>query len=115
MDARPDLMAWNSLFISVSLKIGKIYFQTADMEQTLASAHKEDRWKWVDENFVREAVDIYIWLLKHPEQKDAALSCSFEYLYAHAKDSPDSPLSPKLIFKGYIEKYLGEDYDKFFP
>lgn len=106
MNAESSLYAWNNLFISIALKIGKIYFETSDMNLTLSSVHKEKRWKWVDENFIREATEIYLWLLNHPEEKDRALSCSFEYLSSHVKNSPLSSLSPRIIEGGYLKEYL---------
>ena len=31
MNVQNSLLAWNYLFISISLKIGRIYFETADI------------------------------------------------------------------------------------
>lgn len=114
MNVQNSSLQWNRLFISVSLKIGKIYFQTSDMNLTLFSAHSEERWQWVDESFVKKATEIYIWLLNNPKEENTALSCSFEYLLSHVQDTPSSPLIPKLTESEYLKKYLGADYDNFF-
>ncbi len=113
MNAQTNLLEWNNLFISISLKIGKIYFETSDMDLTLSKAHKEERWRWVDKTFIQEAEEIYVWLLNHPSQENNARSCSFEYLYYHVKENPFSPLIPKIIESGYFKQYLGKDYDIF--
>lgn len=113
MNAQNSLLAWNYLFISISLKIGRIYFETAAIDQALNKAHKEERWKWVDEIFVKEAEEIYVWLLNNPKEEKNALSCSFEYLYHHVKENPSSPLVPKIIDSGYLKQYLGKDYNNF--
>ena len=47
MNGHFGLQAWNYIFLSVALKIGQIYFTTSDMDLTLSTAHKEERWKWV--------------------------------------------------------------------
>ena len=75
------------------------------------NSHKEERWKWVDESFVKEAEVIYRWLLKNPRDKDKVLCCSFEYLLSHVKDNPTSPLAPRFDDSPYLKKYLGKDYD----
>lgn len=111
MNGHFGLQAWNYIFLSVALKIGQIYFTTSDMDLTLSTAHKEERWKWVDESFVKEAEVIYRWLLKNPKDKDKALCCSFEYLLSHVKDTPTSPLAPRFDDSPYLKKYLGKDYD----
>lgn len=111
MNGHFGLQAWNYIFLSVALKIGQIYFTTSDMDLTLSSAHKEERWKWVDESFVKEAEVIYRWLLKNPRDKDKVLCCSFEYLLSHVKDTPTSPLAPRFDDSPYLKKYLGKDYD----
>ena len=113
MNAQTSLLEWNNLFISISLKIGKIYFETSDMDLTLSKVHKEERWRWVDKTFIQEAKEIYVWLLNHPSQENNACSCSFEYLYYHVKENPSSPLIPKIIESRYFKQYLGKDYDIF--
>ena len=113
MNVQNSLLAWNYLFISISLKIGRIYFETADINLAISKAHKEERWKWVDESFVKEAEEIYVWLLNNPKEENNALSCSFEYLYHQVKENPSSPLIPKIIDSGYLKQYLGKDYNNF--
>ena len=107
-----ELEEWNKLFISISLRIGEIYFHTLDMEKTIASARKEDRWTWVDEDFVLSSASIYAWLLAHPGEKKNILLSSFEDILSHINDTPSSSISPSpSIGGGYLKKYLGSDWD----
>ena len=110
--SREELLEWNKLFISISLRIGEIYFHTLDMEKTLSIARKEERWAWVDEGFVLSSSSIYRWLLSHPGERKNILLSSFEDTISHIEDDSLSPLPRSLSFPGgYLRKYLGRDWD----
>ncbi|MGN1163962.1 MAG: hypothetical protein ACI4S4_04045 [Candidatus Ornithospirochaeta sp.] len=107
-----ELREWNKLFISISLHIGEIYFHTLDMAKTLSCVRKEERWTWVDEEFVHSSSRIYRWLITHPGERNNVLLSSFEDILSHIDNAPSSPIPPSPSFPdGYLKNYLGADWD----
>ena len=50
---------WNKLFISLTIRIGEIYFKSGDLNKTLEKVREEKRWAWVDEDFIKAALKLY--------------------------------------------------------
>lgn len=92
MDSYNNIKEWNELFLSLSIRIGEIYFRSLNMRETLAKVHKEKRWKWVNSDFVKKASRIYVWLLNHPEEREGLSNHSFESIFKHVDKTPNKPL-----------------------
>lgn len=114
MDKVDTLIEWNRLFISISLRLGKIYFDSADLDFSISKAHEEERWKWVDEVFVKDACLIYIWVLNHPKDKSTFLNCNFESISRFVKNPTSYTLVTGNVDCKYLRLYMGDDYNKAF-
>mgnify|MGYP003480915413 CR=1 FL=1 len=114
MDGFDTLREWNRLFVSLSLRLGRIYYQTGDMEFSLSKIKDEHRWRWVDERFIEDASKVYIWLLSHPKEQNSVLECNLEDLITHVINTPESPLPNRAIDSSYLRLYMDDEYNKSF-
>lgn len=95
------------MFISLTLRIGEIYFHTNDTSLTLQKTQKEERLKWADQEYLTEASTLYLWSLRHPDKIEGAYFMAYEdllYLSRHGK----KPISQSPILGHRLKLYLGE-------
>ncbi len=98
--------ATNALFLNLTLKLGEIYLEKG-ASYALDIAHKESRWKWVDENFLKEAALFYSFAISSKAKNIDLPSYSLESLLEFANDSKSRKPQKGSILGNYLKNYLG--------
>ncbi len=98
--------ATNALFLNLTFKLGEIYLKNG-LSYALSVAHKESRWKWVDENFLKEAALFYSFAISSKAKNIDFPSYSLEALLEFANDDKSKKPKKGSILGKYLKNYLG--------
>lgn len=97
--------ATNALFLNLVNKLGEIYLLKGK-DYTLSLCHKEERWEWVTESFLKKSLLFHKFLSSKRAQNLDIASCSLESLLEFASNNELQEPKKGNILGGYLKKYL---------
>ena len=100
---------WNKLFISLTIRIGEIYFKSGNLNKTLEKVREEKRWAWVDEDFIKAALKLYLYAQEDRRRLEGIESHSMEDIFSHVLGESPDPIPSSTTVKGrLLSLYMGE-------